>query len=233
MNRRTVLKNIGLSFGALSMAPGIAPLLQSCESGPDWTPQFFSIDQAKILEELVELIIPETDLPGGKSLRLAPKIDAMVHLLADAPQQKLLLQVFDQFIEMTLADQQLSNENRIQPAALDAQLTKYLKASPEQQNKWAQQPNEKYDLGIEWDDDADSYLVTSKDIEDKLQVDSEKFEAEAGAFLFALEIRNITVQAYRTNEYIGKNVLAYAPIPGQQKGCVDLQETTGGMAWAL
>jgi len=27
--------------------------------------------------------------------------------------------------------------------------------------------------------------------------------------------------------------LAYSPIPGQQKGCVDLEETTGGRAWSL
>jgi len=27
--------------------------------------------------------------------------------------------------------------------------------------------------------------------------------------------------------------LAYAPIPGDYKGCVDLQETTGGKAWSL
>jgi len=27
--------------------------------------------------------------------------------------------------------------------------------------------------------------------------------------------------------------LAYAPVPGQQKGCVDLMETTGGKAWSL
>jgi hypothetical protein len=26
--------------------------------------------------------------------------------------------------------------------------------------------------------------------------------------------------------------MAYAPIPGEQKGCVDLMETTGGKAWS-
>lgn len=38
---------------------------------------------------------------------------------------------------------------------------------------------------------------------------------------------------FKTNEFIGENVMAYAPIPGQQKGCVDLMETTGGKAWSL
>ena len=37
----------------------------------------------------------------------------------------------------------------------------------------------------------------------------------------------------KPNEYIGENVLAYAPIPGDYKGCVDLMETTGGKAWSL
>ena len=46
-------------------------------------------------------------------------------------------------------------------------------------------------------------------------------------------LRSITVWAYKTTEEIGENVLAYDPIPGEQKGCVSLEETTGGMAWSL
>ena len=37
----------------------------------------------------------------------------------------------------------------------------------------------------------------------------------------------------RENEYIGKNILDYRPVPGEQKGCVDLEETTGGLIWAI
>ena len=43
----------------------------------------------------------------------------------------------------------------------------------------------------------------------------------------------MTVNAFKTNEFIGEEVLAYAPIPGEQKGCVDLMEATGGKAWSL
>ena len=53
------------------------------------------------------------------------------------------------------------------------------------------------------------------------------------AAAFADQLRGLTVNAFKTNEYIGENVLAYAPIPGDYKGCVDLQETTGGKAWSL
>ena len=47
-------------------------------------------------------------------------------------------------------------------------------------------------------------------------------------------IRNWAISAYRyNNEFIAKNVLDFRPIPGEQKGCVDLQETTGGLVWAV
>ena len=32
------------------------------------------------------------------------------------------------------------------------------------------------------------------------------------------------------SEHIRENVLTYASVPGQQKGCVDLMEATGGKA---
>jgi hypothetical protein len=43
----------------------------------------------------------------------------------------------------------------------------------------------------------------------------------------------MTITAFKTNEYIGEIILAYVPIPGQQKGCVDLMEATGGKAYSL
>ena len=52
-------------------------------------------------------------------------------------------------------------------------------------------------------------------------------------FMTLLKIRDQTVWAFKTSEEIGKNVLAYDPIPGKQKGCVSLEEATGGKAWAL
>jgi hypothetical protein len=46
-------------------------------------------------------------------------------------------------------------------------------------------------------------------------------------------IRDQTVFAYITSKEIGENVLAYDPIPGQQKGCISVEEATGGKAWSL
>ncbi|MFL2601810.1 MAG: gluconate 2-dehydrogenase subunit 3 family protein [Flavobacteriaceae bacterium] len=76
-------------------------------------------------------------------------------------------------------------------------------------------------------DDLDQLLskfLKSKDVNS----DKEKIAAS-----FTIELRNLTIDAFRTNEYIGENVLAYLPVPGKNVGCVDLDEATGGKAWSL
>ena len=69
-----------------------------------------------------------------------------------------------------------------------------------------------------------SKFLKSKDVNS----DKEKIAAS-----FAIELRNLTINAFRTNEYIGENVLAYLPVPAKNVGCVDLDEATGGKAWSL
>lgn len=46
-------------------------------------------------------------------------------------------------------------------------------------------------------------------------------------------IKWMTINAYLTTEHIGENVLAYDPIPGYQKGCITVDEATGGKSWSL
>lgn len=48
-----------------------------------------------------------------------------------------------------------------------------------------------------------------------------------------INIRDQTVWSYLSSKDIGENLLAYDPIPGQQKGCISLEEATGGKAWSL
>jgi len=46
------------------------------------------------------------------------------------------------------------------------------------------------------------------------------------------DLRKLTVGAYKINEFVGEKLMAYNPIPGQQKGCVDLNEASGGIVWS-
>ncbi len=88
--------------------------------------------------------------------------------------------------------------------------------------KFGQKPTR--DLTFDELDKLLDKFLKSKDINS----DEEKIAAS-----FTTELRNLTIDAFRTNEYIGENVLAYQPVPGRNVGCVDLDEATGGKAWSL
>ncbi len=50
---------------------------------------------------------------------------------------------------------------------------------------------------------------------------------------FAKNIRDLTIWGYKCTEYVGEEVLAYDPIPGQYIACGDLNEMSGGKAWSI
>ena len=56
---------------------------------------------------------------------------------------------------------------------------------------------------------------------------------ESQSYIFLYSLRELLISAFKTNEYIGKNILVYTPIPGEQRGCVDLIEATNGKAWTI
>ena len=48
-----------------------------------------------------------------------------------------------------------------------------------------------------------------------------------------VNLRAQAVWAFKTSMEIGENVLAYDPVPGIQKGCISVNEATGGREWSL
>jgi len=56
---------------------------------------------------------------------------------------------------------------------------------------------------------------------------------EPVSYNFAKNLRDMTIWGYKTSEYIGEEVLAYLPVPGEYIGCGDLNELTGGKDWSL
>ena len=50
---------------------------------------------------------------------------------------------------------------------------------------------------------------------------------------YATKIRDLTIWGYKCTEYVGEEVLAYLPVPGEYVPCGDLNELTGAKAWSL
>lgn len=50
---------------------------------------------------------------------------------------------------------------------------------------------------------------------------------------FAYELRGKTIWSYKTSEFVGEEILAYLPVPGEYLPCEDLEALTGGKAYTF
>ena len=214
MERREAIKNIGFSLGAMVAAPSVLGLLQSCQAQEEpWIPVFFTEDQGKFVKKLVN-----TFLPASGSLPSATEVN--VHVFMDKFSQEVMSvdikPVFRRTINQVLAELlTISGKEAIG----DVNSESYEKL-------------------------LNTYLVKSKTEHKKMMRKVEEYKAqndgeltgiakELSFYDFLNNFRDMAVWAYKTNEVVGETIMAYQPVPGEQRGCVDLQEATGGMGWSL
>jgi hypothetical protein len=100
MNRRDSLKGLGALVGGNLLAPGvIADFLQAAASIKEgtnpWQPRALSGQQASLLPELVEVIIPATDTPGAKAALVHVFVDLYVKDCYPKAQQDVFLKGID------------------------------------------------------------------------------------------------------------------------------------------
>ncbi|MEW5980477.1 MAG: gluconate 2-dehydrogenase subunit 3 family protein [Acidobacteriota bacterium] len=106
MDRREALRRLAVGAGASAALAGCAAEAQaaptlgvSCSGSADshsslsaenWKPKFFDLHQNETLIVLSDLIIPQTDTPGAKSVQVNRIIDAMLSSEAAEVQQEYL-----------------------------------------------------------------------------------------------------------------------------------------------
>ena len=213
MNRRQVLKNLGFGAGALVITPAVMSLLQSCENEAVFTPVFLSMGQGHALRRIVDLIIPSDDkVPGAVDVGVHSFIDSYWHAVSDEKsktQTKMALGLLAEKFQ-TMFGKPLEKGK---PEDFDQLLIKYLKTTKEEREVYAKE------MGRFYGDFA-------KDPSVKPNVD-------AGIHSFLTGVRGMTIWAWKSSEEIGKNVLWYDPVPGQQEGCIPLSEANGGKVMSL
>ena len=212
MNRREALKNIGLSASYLAATPTLFSLLQSCKKEYilEWTPNFLSLDEGKALEQIVDLIIPETDILGAKSLHIPMFIDTYIDKVLDKEREKQLFKRGARLIMTELGAYKGHSIDTITVKEYDSLLSKYLKNSKEKQEIYLKEINS---------------IKASKDIENLSQ--------ETISFNFLFIVRELSIFGFKTSEEIGKNVLNYLPVPGEYIACDSVQNLTSRKDWSL
>jgi hypothetical protein len=82
IDRRELLKRVAYLMGGALSTPAILGVLQGCSpkapSAADWSPSFFTREQALLVTEVAEIMIPRTDTPGAKDVGVPAFIDTML-----------------------------------------------------------------------------------------------------------------------------------------------------------
>ena len=101
MKRREVLKNLGFATGFFVATPTIISLLQSCTSDvKTWVPEFLTIEQGIVLTNIVDIILPKTDLPSATELNVPQFIDKFVNEVFDEKSQASVKTAFGKIISV-------------------------------------------------------------------------------------------------------------------------------------
>ena len=109
MDRREAIKRTVLTLGFAISAPAIMGVLKGCKPAPELTysPEFFTADQATLISELSEIILPKTSTPGAKDVGVPGFIDSMLkNIYSKEEQEKFIkgLTEFDEDARQSLGD---------------------------------------------------------------------------------------------------------------------------------
>jgi len=83
MDRREALKRTTLAMGGMISAPTLAVIMKGCSPSRslEWQPTLFTPEQAMVMEDICERIIPTTDTPGAKAVGVPRFIEEMVKIV--------------------------------------------------------------------------------------------------------------------------------------------------------
>lgn len=215
MHRREAIKNIGLTLGFVVATPTIMSLLNSCTQEPEWMPSSFTKGEGELFAKTLEIILPKTDTPGARELNLPQFIDKFINEVMPVEQVDLYKKGFDVFKSKVLAVAALEEEKLYKAKEEDIEpiIASTLKKTKEEE--------------------IDLFKVISSYQGAIMNEEPAMLDDEPALFAFMNDTRSLAIWAFKTNEYIGEEVMAYISIPGKQQGCVDLEATTGGKAWSL
>lgn len=213
MNRRQLIKNLGYGAGALVVTPTVMSLLQSCNNEPEFIPVFLSKGEGHALREMVTLIIPNDDkAPGAREVGVHTFIDSFYNNVLE-PEDQEMVRVGFKVLTDKFRSTFTKELEQGKPEEFDQLLATYLKTDKETQKGYNEKMGEFYQAY-----DTDKTVVPDPD---------------AGMFSLLANLRGMSIWAWKTSEEVGKNVLWYDPVPGQQKGCIPLSEAGNGKAMAL
>ncbi|MFT7034738.1 MAG: hypothetical protein ACJA2S_003256 [Cyclobacteriaceae bacterium] len=206
MDRRKALKSISLSTGFVVSSSTFFSLLQSCTEKDkiEWIPQFFNKEEAIVISEISNIILPPDDLPGALDVDVPRFIDLLMKDVFDKDfTDKFMkgLKIFTSRFEIEYGSE-------------------FHESSQEEQQ-------ELVNKAFSASETETKNILT---LISKKEAPADKKE-KYYLYSFLVTLRDLTIKSYFTSEKIGEEVLSYDPIPGRQEGCVPVEDI--GNVWAF
>jgi gluconate 2-dehydrogenase gamma chain len=125
IDRREAIRKTAMMLGVAVSSSALMSILESCRNTPalNYKPVFFTEDQALLISQAAEIIIPRTDTPGATDVGVSQFIDLLVKNCYKEEDQKLFLDGMKEFDEM----------------AIRAFGDRFVEGSPEEQVKYLKQ----------------------------------------------------------------------------------------------
>lgn len=212
MKRRELLRYATYSAGFAVSAPVLSAFFTSCESDPDITdtayaPVFFNAAEYAFISKIADTMLPSDGTPGALDVGVPQMMDKMIgEVYGKEGQDKARA-------GLNLLMKKMDADNDGGFAALDS------------------------DKALAYLQDRDAHYKTFKaevqmsgeDVPTEEAVEMEEATAKDAYFT----LKSMIIGAYFNTEEVATTMLAYDPIPGEYVPCGDLQELTGGKAWAI
>ena len=217
MKRRSALKNMGMVFGYAVAAPAAFSVLQSCKQKPpyaEWVPSFFEKDKGYALAQMVDVILPKTDTPSATEMNVHVFIDEFAKEVFPEEQQAFMKLLMDNFMTKVLESSGKESLADIEGTDFEPVLNKYLAKRTDKEEEAHEKAMEEYMKAVAEGNDAE-------------------LDSDIAGYAFAGNVRDISIWAFKSSEFVGEEVLAYDPIPGEYVACGDVNELTQGKAWSL
>lgn len=131
MKRRDAIKQLGFATGVVIATPAILSILNSCTSpNKQWKPKYLSTQQGQVLNKLVDVFLPKTELPSATELNVPEFIDRYIGEIFDVKDQNYFTDAFTTTLNQ-LKDEFNIEIKDIEDKHLKLFLDKYLKTKSE------------------------------------------------------------------------------------------------------
>ncbi|MEL7159857.1 MAG: gluconate 2-dehydrogenase subunit 3 family protein [Bacteroidota bacterium] len=212
MKRRELLRYTAYATGFALSAPVASALLTGCKAEPEmleagFQPSFFSDAEYEYIAKMADAMLPSDGTPGALDVGVPQTIDKMVgEVFSEEDRQKAR-----KGLQLLMKKMDADNPGGFSKLETDKALM-YLQ-----------------DQDLHYKNFKAEVTMSGEDVPQEEMVESEEASAKDAYF----QLKSMIIGNYFNSEEVATTMLAYNPVPGEYIPCGDLQELTGGKAWAI